>query len=74
MIFLPKNTTSRSQPLNAGIIRAFKSKYRKLLVNYVISRIDDGKRASTIIHGVESGLKTFRRDRAKNGTSFLQML
>ena len=52
LVFLPKNTTSRLQSLDAGIIRNFKHKYRKLLVRYVVSRIDEGKTASQIIEGV----------------------
>ena len=52
LVFLPKNTTSRLQPLDAGIIRNFKHKYRKLLVRYVVSQIDDGKTASQIIEEV----------------------
>ena len=52
LIFLPKSTTSRLQPLDAGIIRAFKCKYRKLLMKYVVARIDEGKNASEIIKDV----------------------
>ena len=40
-VFLPIRTTSRLQPLDAGIIRNFKVKYRKRLLKFVISRIDD---------------------------------
>ena len=53
LAFLPKNTTSRLQPLDAGIIRAFKLKYRKLLINYVISRVDENMRAPDIIKAVD---------------------
>ena len=49
LIFLPKNTTSRLQLLDASIIRNFQDKYRKLLVRYVVSRIDKWKTASQII-------------------------
>ena len=52
LVFLPKNTTSRLQPLDAGIIRNFKHKYRKLLVRDVVSRIDEEKTASEIIEEV----------------------
>ena len=52
LMFLPKNTTSRLQPLGAVIIRVFKLKYRKLLIRYVISRVDGNKRASDIINEI----------------------
>ena len=53
MCFLPKNTTSRLQPLDAGIIRNFKVKYRKLLLKFVISRVNDKKTASEIVKEVD---------------------
>ena len=53
LVFLPKNTTSQVQPCDAGIIRNFKVKYRKQLLKIVISRIDDGKKASKIMQGVD---------------------
>ena len=49
LVFLPKNVTSRLPPLDAGVIRNFKHKYRKLLVRYVVSQIDEGKTVSQII-------------------------
>ena len=41
IIFLSKNTTSRLQPFDAGIIQNFKVKYRKGLVKYVLARINE---------------------------------
>ena len=35
--FLPKNTTSRLQPYDAGITKTFKHKYRKLLIRYILA-------------------------------------
>ena len=40
LYFLPPNTTSHLQPLDAGIIQNFKVKYRKLLVRHFIDCID----------------------------------
>ena len=53
IVFLPKNTTSRLQPLDAGIIQSFKTKYRKKLMRYVIARINDDLTASAIAKGID---------------------
>ena len=53
LVFLPKNTASRLQSLDAGIIRAFKLKYRKLLIKCVISRVDENMRAPDIVKAVD---------------------
>ena len=39
IVFLPKNTTSRLQPLDAGIIKNFNVKYLKKLLRHVIAKI-----------------------------------
>jgi len=52
VVFLPKNTTSKLQPCDAGIIQALNSRYRKLLLRHVIARVSDGKRASEIADSV----------------------
>ena len=53
VIFLPKNATSRLQPLDAGIIQNFKVKYRKLLLKFVISRVDKQTTAAEIAKEVD---------------------
>ena len=53
VVFLPKNTTSRLQPLDAGIIKNFKVKYRKKLLRHVISRITNDLSASDIAEEVD---------------------
>ena len=52
IIFLPKNTTSRLQPLDAGIIQNFRVKYKKRLVKYDLARINENSSATLIIKGV----------------------
>ena len=47
--FLSKNTTPRLQPCDAGIIKNFKHKYRKLLIRYILSRVDSVNRTATEI-------------------------
>ncbi|CAF1143326.1 unnamed protein product [Adineta steineri] len=46
--FFPANTTSKSQPLDQGIIRCFKVHYRKQLVQYLIANADSANSADDI--------------------------
>ena len=52
LVFLPKNTTSKLQPVDAGIIRNLKAKYRKRLIKHVVSLLDGENTASAIIKSV----------------------
>jgi DDE superfamily endonuclease len=40
--FLPPNTTAHLQPMDAGIIRAFKAHYKKLYLHHVIQEFENG--------------------------------
>ena len=53
IVFLPKNTTSKLQPLDAGIIKNFKVFYRKQLLQYVLAKIKPGSKASDVISSVD---------------------
>ena len=50
--FLLKNTTSRTQPLDAGIIKTWKMYYKRKLLRHVASEIDGKKTASEIVKSV----------------------
>ena len=49
VIFLPKNTTSRLQPLDAGIIKNFKVHYRKKLITHALAQIGSTSATATEI-------------------------
>ena len=52
MAFLPKNTTSHTHRLDAGIIKLWKVKTKRKLLRYVCSKIDGQKTASEIVKSV----------------------
>lgn len=41
LIYLPPNTTSCTQPLDAGIIKIFKMKYRQILMNHLLLTVEE---------------------------------
>ena len=41
VIFLPANTTSKTQPLDAGIIASFKMHYRRSIMNFICRRLKE---------------------------------
>ena len=50
IVFFPANCTSRLQPLDLGIIQAFKLKYMKLMLTHVVSKIDDCNSATEVCY------------------------
>ena len=50
--FLPKNTTSKLQPLDSGIIANWKVLYRKRMLRYVCSQVNGEKNMSEIIKSI----------------------
>ena len=48
LLFLPANTTSVVQPLDAGIIHAFKAHYRTLLMRWLLTEADNSPPGSDL--------------------------
>ena len=51
--FLPKNTTSRTQSCDAGIIKVFKVNYRHFPVRHVVTRGLPGVSENSIVKSVD---------------------
>lgn len=49
VLFLPPNTTSKLQPLDLGIIQNFKLYYRKLLMRFILAKIEECTTASDVV-------------------------
>lgn len=54
--FLLKNATSKTQPLDAGIITNWKIKYKMKLLRYVCSKVDSRKSASEIVKSINMSM------------------
>ena len=52
IVFLPAKTTTKLQPLDLGIINNFKMHYRKLLMQHVLSVMEECTSASEILKSV----------------------
>ncbi len=59
--YLPPNTTSVVQPLDAGIIRAFKTHYRKCLVDFLIEQIDDANKEELNMPDLKQSMYIIKR-------------
>ena len=52
LVFLPPNTTSRLQPMDAGIIQAVKIAYRKKLLRHLLLKMDECNSASELVKNI----------------------
>lgn len=50
--FFPANTTSKLQPLDLGIIRAFKARYRRHMMESLLVKIDECNHASELCKSI----------------------
>lgn len=75
LVFLPANTTSIVQPLDQGIIAAFKASYRRYLVRDTIDRVDRDTNLSianirpdmlTVVKWVRTACKSLAPDTIRN--------
>ncbi|XP_041379036.1 tigger transposable element-derived protein 1-like [Gigantopelta aegis] len=55
--FLPPTTTSHLQPLDAGIIQAFKGQYRRMQLQRLVQCIDDNKTGKDLQLPLSDGIR-----------------
>jgi hypothetical protein len=48
LVALPPNTTAKKQPLDQGIIKNFKTKYHKQLLQWIVTRVDGWAEANNL--------------------------
>ena len=52
IVYLPPNATSKLQPLDLGIIKTFKTYYRKFLMRYIITKVEECTSAAEVVKSV----------------------
>ena len=52
VVFLPPNTTSRLQPLDLGIIKNLKVYYRKMLLRYILTKMNECSTAAEVVNSI----------------------
>ena len=69
VIFLPANATSICQPLDQGIIKAWKAHYRRRFLRYVISEYNDDKdpfKTMNVLQALRWGIDVWDNDITEN--------
>ena len=69
VVFLPANTTSRLQPLDAGIINNFKVHYRRQLLKHVLTKVNEEGASGS----ASSICKSVKRKQQKISTKSFQL-
>src|SRR5271170_7755521 len=64
---LPPNTTAHLQPMDAGIIRAFKAYYRRSIVQKWVAVIDEGAAMPKLQIDVKEAIKTLSMVSCRKG-------
>jgi hypothetical protein len=65
IIYLPPNVTSRHQPLDQGVIRTWKSHWKRKWLQYMIDEFDEGRepvKSMDILKAVRWGIDSWHHD------------
>nr|CCA20949.1 CENPB protein Homeodomainlike putative [Albugo laibachii Nc14] len=61
IVFLPPNMTSRIQPMDAGIIRSFKARYKKLFLRWCLDLVESNTvRKLNLLEAIEFSIESWR--------------